>query len=119
MQRVLVSLCFALAILSVIDARMYRPKLTKGFADSDVTRIAPGPASAISYDNSTYRVTSLPGLKPTTSLSHFAGTIPVSSGALFFWLFEAETAPETAPLAIWMNGGPGCSSLEGKYNKII
>lgn len=115
MQRVLVSVCLALAILSAIDARMYSPKLTKGFADSDTVRIAQGAAPAISYDNSTYRVASLPGLKPTTPLSHYAGIVPVSSGGLFFWLFESETNPETAPLAIWMNGGPGCSSLEGKY----
>lgn len=115
MQRVLISICFALAIASVIDARMYSPKLTKGFADSDIPRVAEGAAPAVSYDNSTYRVTSLPGLKSTANLSHFAGIVPVSTGGLFFWLFESETSPETAPLAIWMNGGPGCSSLEGKF----
>jgi carboxypeptidase D len=118
MQRVLVSICFALAIASLIDARMYSPKLTKGFADSDTPRVAQGSAPAVSYDNSTYRVTSLPGLKPTTDLSHFAGIIPVSSGGLFFWLFESESSPETAPLAIWMNGGPGCSSLEGLFYEL-
>jgi cathepsin A (carboxypeptidase C) len=28
----------------------------------------------------------------------------------FYWLFEAKENPETAPLVMWLTGGPGCSS---------
>ncbi|CAE6195165.1 unnamed protein product [Arabidopsis arenosa] len=58
-------------------------------------------------------VTDLPG-QPDVSFKHYAGYVPVdkSNGrALFYWFFEAMDLPKEKPLVLWLNGGPGCSSV--------
>ncbi|GAB2267491.1 Serine carboxypeptidase II-2 [Dionaea muscipula] len=60
------------------------------------------------------RVTYLPGLNFDVAFSHFSGYITVnedSGRALFYWFIEASGDPSSEPLVLWLNGGPGCSSI--------
>ncbi|XP_074281508.1 serine carboxypeptidase-like 33 [Silene latifolia] len=60
------------------------------------------------------RVLSLPGQPTNPTISQFSGYINVNQingRALFFWFFQALSQPSTKPLLLWLNGGPGCSSI--------
>ncbi|CAL8577504.1 hypothetical protein XPA_003329 [Xanthoria parietina] len=48
----------------------------------------------------------------------YAGLLPISSASnetreLYFWFFPSENPLASDEITIWLNGGPGCSSLEG------
>ncbi|CAL4956909.1 unnamed protein product [Urochloa decumbens] len=60
------------------------------------------------------RVQFLPGQPASPPVSQFAGYVTVNEStgrALFYWFFEAQASPEKKPLLLWLNGGPGCSSV--------
>ena len=40
-----------------------------------------------------------------------------TASSMFFWHFEARQNADTAPLAMWLGGGPGCSALAGIFSQ--
>lgn len=60
-------------------------------------------------------VVGLPG-QPKVGFRQYAGYVDVDVKAgrsLFYYYVEAEKDPDSKPLTLWLNGGPGCSSMGG------
>ncbi|BAF14577.1 serine carboxypeptidase-like 45 [Oryza sativa Japonica Group] len=59
------------------------------------------------------RIVALPG-QPNVSFAQYSGYVTVDAARrreLFYYFAEAELDPATKPLVLWLNGGPGCSSV--------
>lgn len=62
-------------------------------------------------------VTMLPGYG-TPKEKQIAGHLTVNEHCgdnLFFWFFESQSDPANDPIVIWLNGGPGSSSMLGLF----
>ncbi|KAF7586535.1 hypothetical protein BBP40_008690, partial [Aspergillus hancockii] len=51
---------------------------------------------------------------PPNTMEDVQHEYPINS---FFWYFKAKKNPHNAPLVIWMNGGPGASSIFGLFTE--
>ncbi|KAF2837047.1 alpha/beta-hydrolase [Patellaria atrata CBS 101060] len=81
------------------------------------------------FDDGVYISYKEPNLCETTpGVKSYAGYVHLPAGTLgdlneaqeypintFFWFFSARHDPANAPLSIWMNGGPGSSSMLGLF----
>ena len=52
----------------------------------------------------------------TPGVKSYSGYIDLAPDAhTFFYFFEARSNPATAPITLWLNGGPGSSSMIGLF----
>jgi len=68
-----------------------------------------------------YFVHSLPGAPEGPLLKMHAGHIEVTpehNGNMFFWHFQNKHIANKQRTVIWLNGGPGCSSMDGALMEI-
>nr|GLL48276.1 hypothetical protein CICLE_v10003343mg [Ipomoea trifida] len=62
------------------------------------------------------KIETLPGQPSGVDFAQYAGHVtvdPLTGKALFYYFTESPKNPSSKPLVLWLNGGPGCSSLGG------
>ncbi|TKR80512.1 hypothetical protein L596_014576 [Steinernema carpocapsae] len=60
------------------------------------------------------KIGNLPGLDFVPLFDQYSGYLVASSTKKhFYWFTESERNPSSDPVILWLNGGPGCSSLQG------
>ncbi|KAM0431016.1 hypothetical protein ACHAPT_005653 [Fusarium lateritium] len=69
--------------------------------------------------NSKLEYVSNSGICETTpGVDQHSGYLSVGKNhSMWFWFFEARNDPSNAPLVVWLNGGPGCSSMVGLFQE--
>ncbi|GAU46151.1 hypothetical protein TSUD_401550 [Trifolium subterraneum] len=60
------------------------------------------------------KIVTLPGQPYGVNFDQYSGYVTVdheTGRQLFYYFVESSYSPSTKPLVLWLNGGPGCSSL--------
>ncbi|KAE8141468.1 peptidase S10, serine carboxypeptidase [Aspergillus pseudotamarii] len=112
-----------LLVLSLVAASWALPGSTPASVDRRQLPKNPAGVKTITTANNVtirYKEPGAEGVCETTpgvkSYSGYVDTSPESH--TFFWFFEARHNPETAPITLWLNGGPGSDSLIGLFEEL-
>ncbi|XP_062501536.1 uncharacterized protein LOC134178668 [Corticium candelabrum] len=80
-----------------------------------------GICTTLCFRSFSQEITSLPGLRESIKFRQYAGSVVVDEThgrTLFYWFVESQRDPSKDPVLLWLQGGPGCSSLGGLFEEL-
>jgi hypothetical protein len=84
-------------------------------AADDPTSLRPSPADSVRRHRGA-EITGVPGFAGALPSRHYGGYVTVDEERgrhLYYYFVTSERSPDTDPVVLWLNGGPGCSSFDG------
>ncbi|RZB70601.1 Serine carboxypeptidase II-3 [Glycine soja] len=99
----------------ILSKSSQKPPVTLSWAEEDAVK-TPSPAYVAPQEGQKEadRIVALPGQPYGVNFDQYSGYVtvdPKAGRALFYYFVESPYNPSTKPLVLWLNGGPGCSSL--------
>lgn len=74
--------------------------------------------TALTHEAEQHWIKTLPGLPKGKHEHQFSGYLTLANGKkLHYWFVESQNQPDSDPVVLWLNGGPGASSLGGLLNE--
>ncbi|KHN05141.1 Serine carboxypeptidase II-3 [Glycine soja] len=99
----------------ILSRSSQKPPVTLSWAEEDALKThSSAYVASQEGQKQADKIAALPGQPYGVNFDQYSGYVtvdPKAGRALFYYFVESPYNPSTKPLVLWLNGGPGCSSL--------
>ncbi|DBA03235.1 TPA: hypothetical protein N0F65_011594 [Lagenidium giganteum] len=119
MKLSLVGLCAAMLLVVATIVTQHASRISALRTSSSTEFAAMTPSASSDFPGAGDQIDHLPGQPEGYASRMFSGYLPLENGgnAFYFFAESQSTQPELDPVVLWLNGGPGASSLVGCFTE--
>ncbi|CAN4092757.1 unnamed protein product [Withania somnifera] len=102
-----------LALYNLVHCYNLGKNTSSKFVSQRISPVHFGPQNSPKEND---KIENLPGEQEGVDFKQYSGYVtvdPIAGRALFYYFVESPQDSASKPLVLWLNGGPGCSSLGG------